>query len=138
MKKVNIKCPYCNSPAVLRPASAVFGRNVKSKGSYLYVCSHWPKCDAYVSAHKNNLRPMGTLANGELRHKRIIAHRALEAYRTKTRMSKWGIYLWMQGKLRLDARHTHIAMFTEEQCDQLIKECNKALRKLSEESGEHQ
>lgn len=101
------------------------------------MCSHWPKCDAYVSAHKNNLRPMGTLANGELRHKRIIAHRALEAYRTKTRMSKWSIYLWMQGKLRLDARHTHIAMFTEEQCDQLIIECNKALQKLTVEGCEH-
>ena len=81
---------------------------------------------------------MGTIANGELRHKRIIAHRALEAYKTKTRMSKWGIYIWMQGKLRLDACHTHIAMFAGEQCDQLIIECNKALRKLSEESGEHQ
>jgi len=80
---------------------------------------------------------MGTLANGELRHKRILAHRALETYRAKTRMTKWGVYLWLQGKLGLDARCTHIAMFTEEQCDQLIKECNKALQKLTVEGGEH-
>ena len=35
-------------------------------------------CNAYVSAHERTLLPMGTLANGDLRHKRILAHRALK------------------------------------------------------------
>mgnify|MGYP002508141294 CR=1 FL=1 len=34
---------------------------------------NWPSCDAYVSAHRKDRRPMGTLANSELRHKRILA-----------------------------------------------------------------
>ena len=135
MKKFNIRCPYCNSPAILRPAGTVYGRNVKTKGSHLYVCSHWPECDAYVAAHKSDNRPMGTLANGDLRHKRILAHKAMEEYRAKPRMDKWGLYLWLQGKLNLDSRHAHVGMFTEEQCDRVMFECKKALENLSGEGG---
>ena len=71
-----LTCPYCGSPAVCRPASTVYKNTLQTKGSYLYLCSHWPACDSYVSTHNRDRRPMGTLANGELRHKRILAHRA--------------------------------------------------------------
>ena len=77
-KPIQIKCPYCGAKAVLRPASYVYGASLTEKGRHLYLCSNWPACDAYVSAHKSTLLPMGTLANGTLRHKRILAHRALD------------------------------------------------------------
>ena len=71
MKQARIHCPYCGSLAMLRPASAIHGLSDISAGTYLYVCRRWPACDAYVTADRRTKQPLGTLANGDLRHKRI-------------------------------------------------------------------
>ena len=78
MKKKQIHCPYCGAKASLRPASAVYGTATKVPDSYLYVCDRYPRCDSYVGAHKRTKEPMGTLANGDLRNKRIQAHKAFD------------------------------------------------------------
>lgn len=77
MKRVNIKCPYCGSRALLRPASVVYGPKAINLSAPYYVCAHYPACDSYVATHRDNRLPMGTLANAELRRKRIQAHVAL-------------------------------------------------------------
>ena len=71
MKKAHITCPYCHVPAQLRPASSIYGIHTKDRAAKLYVCSRYPACDAYVQAHKATGLPMGTLANKELRQKRM-------------------------------------------------------------------
>ena len=66
---------------------------------------------------------MGTLADGNLRHKRILAHQALEKLQKERHMDKWASYVWLQAKLGLDAHQTHIGMFSEQLCDQVISLC---------------
>ena len=119
----SIHCPYCGAPAVCRPANTVYGTETIDPKSYLYLCSTWPSCDAYVSAHKKDRRPMGTLANGELRHKRILAHRALEKLKKERHMDKWAAYVWLQARLGLAESQAHIGMFSEEMCEQVISLC---------------
>ena len=128
MKKTTIYCPYCGAQAFLRPASWVYGKDENSHGKHLYVCRNWPKCDSYVAAHEFNLAPMGTLANGHLRNKRIRAHKALEQYQRITRMDRWATYLWLEGKLGLDSCSTHIGLFSEETCNQVIALCQAAVK----------
>lgn len=70
---------------------------------------------------------MGRLANGDLRHKRILTHRAMEEYRRLTRMDKWALYIWLQGKLNMDEKQIHIANFNEEMCDRVITICQDAV-----------
>ena len=111
-KQKQIKCPYCHANASLRPASTVYGCGRRSQGKYIYLCDRWPACDAYVSAHSRTHRPMGTLANGDLRHKRILAHRALEHLQKIRHMEKWEVYIWLQSKLGLNDRQAHIPMAT--------------------------
>ena len=41
-----IKCPYCGRSAILRKASYVYKE--KALDEYLYVCTGYPECDAYV------------------------------------------------------------------------------------------
>lgn len=77
MKRINIKCPYCGSRAYLRPSSVVYGDHTDDEEAKLYVCARYPACDAYVAAHKDTLLPMGTLADRNLRRKRMEAHSAL-------------------------------------------------------------
>ena len=123
MKKYNLKCPYCGAPAICRPASSVYGANTINRGSYLYVCSRWPACDSYVSAHKKDRKPMGTMANRSLRQKRILAHQALKRLQKERHMDKWAAYIWLQAKLDLDESQAHIGMFSEQMCEKVISLC---------------
>ena len=123
--KRKLICPYCGAPVIFAPASRVYGQNIRQKGDHLYLCSRWPVCDAYVSAHRHDGSPMGTLANARLRHKRIKAHDALDTLRQTKHMDKWASYLWLQCKLGLDADHTHIGAFTEQMCNHVIALCTK-------------
>ena len=69
MKPKNMKCPYCGKTAVLRKASYVY--KDRALEEYLYVCSGYPECDSYVGVHAGTFEPKGSLANGDLRQKRI-------------------------------------------------------------------
>lgn len=124
MKQAKIRCPYCHAQAVLRPSAAVY-QDKAQPGRHLYVCARYPKCDSYVGAHEGTLLPMGTLANGDLRNKRIQAHRAFNRLWESGAMKKWQAYKWMQAKFGLNSGQAHIAMFSEFLCDQLIAECDK-------------
>ena len=125
LKNYRIQCPYCGANAVLKSANKLFGAKVHDPDRFLYVCSNWPACDSYVTAHAADRSPMGTLANRQLRHKRIQAHKALLAYRKATRTEKWASYIWLEGKLGLDQKKTHIGMFSDAECDQVIALCRK-------------
>ena len=127
MKQKQLKCPYCGAYAYCRPASVVYGNVSRRKDSYLYICSRWPVCDSYVGAHQNSREPLGTLANSELRHKRILAHRALSELQRQRHMKKWEAYIWLQAKLGLSESQTHISMFSEYMCEQTISMCRQAL-----------
>ena len=86
-------CPYCKRPGVLRPAAYVYGDNNLDPEKYLYVCSGYPSCDSYIGAHKKSMRPMGTMADSNLRNKRIEAHRALDAIWKNGYMTKHSTYI---------------------------------------------
>ncbi len=124
MKKNIVKCPYCGAQATIRPSSVVHKEKAIPNIS-LYVCSRYPSCDSYVGVHKHNNKPMGTLANGQLRHKRIMAHKAFNTLWGTGKMKKWQAYKWMQAKFNLSEEQAHIGLFSKYMCDELIKECEK-------------
>lgn len=124
-KKRVIHCPACGRVAVLRDASYVYGK--QSRGGHLYVCSQYPECDCYVTADEETMRPRGTLANGNLRHKRIETHRLFDQIWKQKIMSRSNAYKWIQDKFGLRADQAHIGYFSEYMCDALMKECKKAL-----------
>lgn len=69
---------------------------------------------------------MGTLADGDLRYKRIQTHRAFDWLWTSGLMTKSQAYKWMQAKLGISSSQAHIAKFSYYLCDQLIAACNQA------------
>lgn len=122
MKHINVKCPYCRSRALLRPASIV--RRNSAPGDKVYVCARYPVCDAYVSAHYENQLPMGTLAAKPLRQKRRQAHIALSQLWEHGLMTRKEAYRWLQVQLGLPEQDTHIGQFSHFRCDQVIRLCN--------------
>ena len=127
MKKSIIKCP-CGAQAHLRPASVVYGESAGKE--LLYVCSRYPVCDCYVGVHKNSLKPLGTLADAAVRRKRIEAHQIFNQIWKSGLMEKQQAYIWLQAKLGLNERQTHIAKFSAYMCDQVIAICNQALNNI--------
>ena len=75
-RPASIKCPYCDRPAILRPASYIY--KDKAREDYLYVCSNYPECNSYVGVHSGTMSPKGSLANGDLRNKRIRTHQIFD------------------------------------------------------------
>lgn len=130
MKRKNaqaqIKCPYCGRSAVLRKASYVY--KDKALDEHLYVCTGYPECDAYVGVHAGTMRPKGTLANGDLRHKRIETHRMFDAIWKCGILSRKEAYRWMQDIFCLPSSQAHIGQFSDYRCDRLKDECLKVLQ----------
>ncbi len=123
-KSKRVYCPYCGAQAKLRPASVVYKENTLHDG-FLFVCDRYPRCDAYVSAHRDTKRPMGTLANSELRNKRIRAHKAFDRLWKSGLMTKWQAYKWLQATFGLSEDEAHIGMFNDSMCERVIAECSR-------------
>ena len=73
---------------------------------------------------------MGTLADKNLRKKRIAAHKALDRLWQKGYMTKEQVYIWLQSKLDMTNTEMHIGKFGEYYCNRVIYECNRAYRNL--------
>ena len=134
MKRVNIKCPYCGSRALPRPASVIFGLKAYDPTAPYYVCARFPACDSYVATHKDTRLPMGTLADSALRRKRIEAHRAFSRLWEDGLMTKKQAYLWLQAKLGLPAAEAHIGKFSLFRCEEVIRLCNSCFPALDKVS----
>ena len=69
---------------------------------------------------------LGTLANGELRHKRILAHHALHNVQTSLGMNRDQSYRWLQMQMGLPGNQVHIAKCGDYRCEQIIRICENA------------
>lgn len=123
-KKRPVKC-FCGRTAILRKASEI--KKGAGPNEYLYVCSAYPDCDSYVKAHQDTLKPMGTLANKQLRRMRILAHRSFDQIWKNNILSRNAAYEWLCSVVELDRDQAHISLFGEYMCAQVIAECQKVL-----------
>lgn len=69
-------CTYCNKEAKWCENKEIYGKNY-GKSFMCYLCKD---CDAYVGCHNNTKKPLGTIANKELRAWRIKAHRHIDRW----------------------------------------------------------
>lgn len=120
-----MRCPYCGSPVIFRSADGIYHDN--SKGMMLYVCSHYPQCDAYVRVHPGTNIPMGSLANHELRTLRRTAHKYFDQLHKSGYMSKQDAYQWLANLLCAPLSKAHIGYLGEYYCQQVIEESRRLL-----------
>lgn len=124
-EKLKVICPYCGAHAVLRDAGFVYGEGALVEK--LYVCFNYPACDSYVGVFHDSDVPKGTLANSELRNKRIRAHRSFDAIWKKGIMTRGQTYQWMQHKFSLTKKQAHIGYFSDYMCEELMRACEEVL-----------
>ena len=141
-----VGCPYCNAPAVLVDSAEVYHGN--SYGM-IWLCR---PCQAWVGVHKGSDKPLGRLANKELRDWKIRAHAVFDPiWKEKARRRQAGgvgksgrpggphykpayarisAYKWLAEQLGLEREETHIGMFDVETCKRVVEICQPIADKL--------
>lgn len=125
MNRGLLRCPYCGSTAVLRSADGIYHDN--SRDTKLYVCRNYPQCDSYVRVHPGTNRPVGTMANKELRALRAEAHRYFDQFYKSGLMSKEDAYSWLADLLCAPLSEAHIGYLGEYYCREVIEESKNLL-----------
>jgi hypothetical protein len=130
--KKQLLCPYCGAQALLCEGSFLFE---DAYVKHLYVCVRYPDCDSYVAAHGHSKKPMGSLANGALRKKRILAHQEFDRlWKGKAPVfSRKQAYNWLGDKLGGHVRQMHIGNMGDGMCDLVIRESRRIMRTRREE-----
>lgn len=139
-------CPYCEEKPEYVNSITVYGTSY----GMIYLCRG---CDAYVGVHKGSDRPLGRLANKELREAKKKAHfyfdslwkakiqigirnqsklkkgKGYAIWRSKCRTSA---YRWLSKTMNIDFKYTHIGMFNIEQCNKVVELCTPLYQKIYE------
>lgn len=112
-------CPECGAGAVSKPDTVIYGR---SYGRRVWVCPQG--CDCYVGSHPDG-RPLGTLADKELRRARIDAHAEFDRWRNRMDLRRKVAYQDLATVM--EVKEAHIGEMTLKQCRVVIGHY-KALR----------
>jgi hypothetical protein len=145
-----LDCPYCGGKAPLDCTTKIYqGRDY----GLAYICENFPVCDAYVGVHKNSGKPLGRLANKELRDWKIKAHAAFDelwqrklAQRRAGKPGKSGSpggasypkhyargagYKWLREQLGIESKDCHIGMFDVDMCKRVVEVCSPYVKKTN-------
>jgi zinc-finger-containing domain len=107
-------CPYCDKQTVWTENKAIYGINYGKS----YMCYFCKPCNAYVGCHNNTRKPLGTMANAELREWRKKAHKVFDPLWKTGKMSRNKAY----GKLNNHfKRSIHIGESDIVTCKQIIE-----------------
>ena len=139
-----MKCPYCGAEVVLRDAFFVYHTKDSHRYPKMWVCSNFPKCDAYVGCHKNTEIPLGRLANQKLRNYKQEAHKNFDPLWQSGLMTRREAYEWLSAMLHIKVEDCHIGMFDVNMCKETITICkrqsdavHKAYSKKAKKRGKH-
>lgn len=120
-------CPYCEAEAeLIKDSSSVYQKDYGP----LWICR---PCDAWVGCHPGTTKPLGRLANKELRTAKVAAHNAFDPlWMRKIKEQGWKRhsarsmgYKWLASKMGIRSEDCHIGMFNIEQCREVVTICKK-------------
>lgn len=106
-------CPFCKKSAVWCENKEVYGHNT-GKSWMIYLCK---PCNAYVGCHQNSKKPMGTMANAEMRLWRGRAHNVIDPLWRSKGMRRNEVYDFLSAQF---SKEIHIAQCDIEMCKKII------------------
>ena len=113
-------CPYCGTAAELVDSAVIY--HGRSYGP-AWRCPACP--DAYVGCHRGTTRPLGRLANRELRASKVKAHEAFDRLWRGGLMSRSEAYKLLADWMGLDREDCHIGEFDVDQCQAVVELCGQ-------------
>lgn len=117
-------CPYCNNEAQLVGGDAIYPHRPDLHSLRFWKCT---PCDAWVGCHAGTERPLGRLANAELRRAKMEAHAAFDPLWKSGQMKRKDAYGWLTTQLGIKRHDCHIGAFDVETCLRVVEVCKSAL-----------
>lgn len=120
------KCDYCQRPAKLVTGAVVYPHRPDLFSRFFWQCE---PCDAHVGCHEagkgygDGTRPLGRLANAELRRAKSAAHAAFDPIWKSGRMPRRDAYAWLAKELGVAVHNCHIGMLDVEGCRAVVRIC---------------
>ena len=95
----------------------------------VWICANFPKCDSYVGCHPGTDKPLGIMANKELRKAKSQVHELfdrlwlLKAQMTgcSKKKARTTGYAWLAKRMGIKKDKCHIGMFDLEKCKLAIE-----------------
>ena len=117
-----VKCDYCNTATRLAKGNEIYQHRPDLSSLNFYLCD---SCGAYVGCHKNGdgKRPLGRVANAELRKAKSKAHAAFDPLWKSGSMSRGKAYAELAQSMGIYKDQCHIGMFDVEQCKHVVEWC---------------
>ena len=117
----HVTCPYCGQQAEKVYGGSIYPHRTDLFHKVFYRCR---PCAAHVGCHPDTDKPLGRLANAELRREKNLAHAVFDPlWRGKGRGARTGAYKWLAKQLGIPREECHIGMFDVEQCRRVVEVC---------------
>lgn len=118
-----VNCDYCQQSAELVTGKEIYPHRQDLGGKKFWRCL---PCQAFVGCHEpgngygDGTRPLGRLANLELRKAKKDAHAVFDALWQSRRMNRKAAYALLSKLTAMPADKCHIGMMDVEQCRQVV------------------
>lgn len=112
-----VRCPYCYNKASLVTGREIYPHTKNLNHKFIWLCK---KCDARVGCHGNTRKPLGTLANAELRRHRQSCHKAIDWVWKTGKLNRNEVYRRLAKRLQIQLKFCHIALFDVAMCMRVL------------------
>ena len=117
-----VSCDYCGAVAPLTTGLELYPHRPDLSEKQFYACM---PCGAWVGCHPGTTKPLGRLADGELRRAKMAAHAAFDPIWKGGHMKRGKAYGWLAGKLGIAKDDCHIGMFDIATCRRVAAICTE-------------
>lgn len=118
MKELTPICPYCRKFSEKVTGEKIYPHRADLHRKVFYECE---PCGAYVGCHGGSDKPLGRLANKELREAKKAAHAAFDPIWRSGKKSRGGAYKWLAAQLGISGDDCHIGMFDVNMCKRVVE-----------------
>lgn len=115
---LNPYCESCEEYSELVGGDYIYPHRKDLYSLQFYYCKC---CGAYVGCHKGTTKPLGILANKQLRASKSKAHACFDPLWRSGEMTRKEAYTWLSEQLNINKDDCHIGMFNEEQCEAVVQ-----------------
>lgn len=119
-----VKCPYCDGFAEPCGGDVIYPHRPDLYAKNFYICV---PCDAYVGCHPGTTKPLGRLANAELRAAKSDAHVYFDLIWQSGELTRTEAYAWLAEQLSITTDQCHIGMFDVDMCKRVNDVCKKRM-----------
>lgn len=105
---MSVNCDYCNNKSEKVTGKEIYPHRKDLYEKIFYRCL---LCDSYVGTHSGTDKPLGRLANAELRKAKQLAHKEFDYLWREKIMKRNDAYKWLAQQLCINQSECHIGMF---------------------------